>query len=101
MGIQRISVLFQTEVRRRAHIKAWDESVATIQSATMWVVNKDFDEDPLYKMLSIVYAEAGLKYLATVHQAATEMRSVENAVIGAIILMHKVLSLQILAGERA
>ncbi|MDY0092125.1 MAG: TAXI family TRAP transporter solute-binding subunit [Candidatus Vecturithrix sp.] len=68
--------------------KGVDESVATIQSATMWVVNKDFDEDLLYKMLSIVYAEAGLKYLATVHQAATEM-SMENAVIGAIIPMHK------------
>ncbi len=32
--------------------------------------------------------EAGLKYLATVHQAATEM-SVENAVIGAIIPIQK------------
>lgn len=68
--------------------KGIDEPVNTIQSATMWVVNKDFDADLLYKMLSIVYSEAGLKNLANVHQAAKEM-SVEGALVGAIIPLHK------------
>jgi TRAP transporter TAXI family solute receptor len=68
--------------------KGVDEPVDTIQSATMWVVNKDFDADLLYKMLSIVYSEAGLKNLANVHRAATEM-SVEGAMVGALIPLHK------------
>jgi len=68
--------------------KGVDEPVNTIQSATMWVVNKDFDADLLYKMLSIVYSEAGLKNLANVHQAAKEM-SVEGALVGALIPLHK------------
>ena len=68
--------------------KGVDEPVNTIQSATMWVVNKDFDEDLLYKMLSIVYSDEGLANLANVHRAATEM-SVEGAMIGALIPLHK------------
>ncbi|MCB0742986.1 MAG: TAXI family TRAP transporter solute-binding subunit [Ignavibacteriales bacterium] len=64
-----------------------DEPVNSFQDAAIWVANKDVSADLVYKLLTAVYSEAGLKYMVEVHKSAKEM-SIADGVKGIVTPLH-------------
>ena len=63
--------------------KGVDYSVPSFFDAALWVVNKNVPEDMVYKLLSIIYTEEGLAYMASQNSNFKSM-SVQNGVKGII-----------------
>ena len=64
-----------------------DQAVNTFQDAALWVANADVSEDVVYKLLTKVYSEEGLKYMVEVHKSAKVM-TIENGIKGIVTPLH-------------
>lgn len=67
--------------------KGVDYPVPSFFDAALWVANKDVPEDMVYKLLSIIYTEEGLTYMAGQNSNFRAM-SVQNGVKGIITPLH-------------
>lgn len=61
--------------------KGQDQDVGIFNQSTFWIVNKDLDDDLVYKMVKKVFSEEGIKYMANAHKRGTEF-SVDGALDG-------------------
>jgi TRAP transporter TAXI family solute receptor len=59
----------------------------TFQDSALWIVNPRVSADDVYKLLSTVYSDEGLKFMAKIHPSAKEMR-LENGLRGAVTPLH-------------
>ncbi len=64
-----------------------DEPVTSFQDSTLWVANADTPEDVVYKLLSILYTDEGLKYMVSQKKTFKEM-SIETGTNGIVTPYH-------------
>ena len=67
--------------------KGVDEDVPSFQDSTLWVANADVSADVVYDMLSKIYTEDGLAYMASQKSTFKEM-SLETGVNGIVTPLH-------------
>ncbi|MCB0283789.1 MAG: TAXI family TRAP transporter solute-binding subunit [Calditrichaeota bacterium] len=67
--------------------KGQEEAVNTFQDAALWVASGDVPADAVYKLLSKVYSDEGLKHMVEVHKSAKAM-SIESGMNGIVTPMH-------------
>jgi uncharacterized protein len=67
--------------------KGVEKDVNSFQDATLWVANADVSEDVVYKLLSLIYTEEGLKHMVGQKKTFKEM-SVENGPKGIVTPFH-------------
>lgn len=63
------------------------EPVNTFQDAALWVASGDVSADAVYKLLSKVFSDEGLKHMVEVHKSAKAM-SVEGGTKGIVTPLH-------------
>jgi len=59
----------------------------TFQDSALWIVNSRVSAENVYKLLSMVYSEEGLKFMAQIHPSAKEM-SIGNGLKGVVTPLH-------------
>ncbi|OQX25341.1 MAG: C4-dicarboxylate ABC transporter substrate-binding protein [Desulfobacteraceae bacterium IS3] len=59
----------------------------TFQDSALWIVNPRVPAEDVYKFLSIVYSDEGLKFMAQIHPSAKEM-SIGNGLKGVVTPLH-------------
>jgi len=64
-----------------------DTDTPSFQDAALWVANKDVPEDVVYQLLSAIYTEEGLAYMAEQKKTFAAM-SVESGPSGIVTPMH-------------
>lgn len=64
-----------------------DEAVKTFQDSALWCTNGKVADDVVYDALTAVYAEQGLKDMATAHKAAKAM-SIQSGIDGVSVPLH-------------
>lgn len=64
-----------------------DKDVATFQDGAIWIANKDVPEDVVYKLLKLVYSEAGIKHMVEIHKSAKAM-SIKGGLTGIVTPLH-------------
>lgn len=62
--------------------------VHTIEDGALWVVGRHVKDDDMYKFVSAVYADDGLKFMRSVAKAAEAM-TIDNALNGIVTPVHK------------
>ncbi len=69
--------------------KGQDQDVGIFNQSTFWLVNKDLDDELVYRMVKKVFSEEGRKYMASAHKRGSEI-SIERALDGvdALIPLH-------------
>lgn len=67
--------------------KGIDTDTDTFQDSALWIVNYRVPAEDVYKFLSAVYSDEGLKFMATSHPSAKEMR-LENGIKGVVTPLH-------------
>jgi len=67
--------------------KGQDTEVNTFQDAAIWVASSEVSADAVYKLLSTVYSDAGLKHMVEVHKSAKAM-SVAGGNKGIVTPLH-------------
>ncbi|MFP4346962.1 MAG: TAXI family TRAP transporter solute-binding subunit [Desulfococcaceae bacterium] len=67
--------------------KGVKKDVNSFQDATLWVANADVPEDVVYKLLSVIYTEEGLKHMVSQKKTFKEM-SIENGPKGIVTPFH-------------
>lgn len=67
--------------------KGVDEDVPSFQDSALWVANADVPEDVVYDMLSKIYTEEGLEYMAGQKSTFKEM-GLETGTNGIVTPMH-------------
>jgi hypothetical protein len=67
--------------------KGVDEDVPSFQDSALWVANKDVPADVVYDMLSKIYTEEGLAYMANQKSTFKEM-SLKTGVNGIVTPLH-------------
>jgi len=55
-----------------------ENEVSTFQDAAIWIASKKVPNEVVYKLLSIVYKDSGLKYMREVHKSAVNMSTVSG-----------------------
>lgn len=64
-----------------------DYDVHSISDSALWTAGRHVSEDDMYKYMSSIYSEEGLKYMHSVSKAAKTM-VVENALLGVVTPVH-------------
>lgn len=67
--------------------KGVDEDTNSFEDSALWVAHSDVPEDVVYKLLSVVYTEEGLKHMVGQKKTFKEM-SIENGPKGIVTPMH-------------
>ncbi len=67
--------------------KGVDKDTHTFQDSSLWVASPKVSVDDAYKLLSVVYSDAGLKHMVATHKSAKAM-SVKNGIKGIITPLH-------------
>lgn len=64
-----------------------DHVTPSFQDSTLWVANKDVPEDVVYKLLSLIYTDEGLKHMVEQKKTFKEM-SVKTGINGIVTPLH-------------
>jgi TRAP transporter TAXI family solute receptor len=67
--------------------KGVDEDRTSFQDSSLWVANADVPDDVVYKLLSVIYTDEGLKHMVSQKKTFKNM-SVENGVTGIVTPLH-------------
>jgi TRAP transporter TAXI family solute receptor len=67
--------------------KGVEKDVPTFQDSTLWVANASVSDDVVYKLLSVIFTEEGLKHMVSQKKTFKNM-SIENGVNGIVTPMH-------------
>ena len=67
--------------------KGVDTDTPSFQDSALWVANSKVPADVVYKLLSIIYTDAGLKHMVEQKKTFKEM-SIKNGVKGIVTPMH-------------
>jgi TRAP transporter TAXI family solute receptor len=67
--------------------KGVDEDRVSFQDSSLWVANADVPDDVVYKLLSVIYTDEGLKHMVSQKKTFKNM-SVENGVTGIVTPLH-------------
>ena len=67
--------------------KGVDTETPSFQDSTLWVVNSKVSDDVVYKLLSVIYTEEGLKHMVGQKKTFKEM-AIETGVKGIVTPMH-------------
>ncbi len=67
--------------------KGVDYDSPSFQDSTLWVANAKVSDDVVYKMLSVIYTDEGLKHMVSQKKTFKEM-SIENGVKGIVTPIH-------------
>ena len=67
--------------------KGVDYDSPSFQDSALWVANAKVSDDVVYKMLSVIYTDEGLKHMVSQKKTFKEM-SIENGVKGIVTPMH-------------
>ncbi len=67
--------------------KGVDVDVPSFQDSALWVANAEVPDETVYKLLSVIYTEAGLAHMASQKKTFEDM-SIENGVKGIVTPLH-------------
>lgn len=67
--------------------KGVDYDSPSFQDSTLWVANKSVPDDVVYKLLSVIYTDEGLKHMVSQKKTFKEMK-IENGVNGIVTPIH-------------
>lgn len=67
--------------------KGVDVDTPSFQDSALWVANKDVSEDVVYKLLSLIYTDEGLKHMVEQKKTFKEM-SVKTGINGIVTPLH-------------
>lgn len=67
--------------------KSINEDVPTFQDSALWVANKDVPNDLVYKLLSLIFNDEGLRHMVSQKKVFRQM-SVENGISGVSTPIH-------------
>jgi hypothetical protein len=67
--------------------KGVEADVPTFQDSALWVANSKVSEDAVYKLLSVIFTEEGLKHMVEQKKTFKEM-NIESGVKGIVTPMH-------------
>ncbi len=67
--------------------KGVDQETATFQDSTLWVAHADVPDDVVYKLLSTIYTDEGLKHMVSQKKTFKNM-SIETGVTGIVTPLH-------------
>jgi hypothetical protein len=67
--------------------KGVDYAASSFQDSTLWVANAEIPEDLVYKMLTLIYTDEGLKHMIGQKKTFKEM-SIENGITGIVTPLH-------------
>jgi TRAP transporter TAXI family solute receptor len=65
-----------------------DYDVVTLQDSALWVAGRHLKDDDVYRFVSTIYSEEGLKFMHSVSKAATAM-TIESGLTGVVTPVHK------------
>lgn len=78
---------FSTSMIKGGTYKGVEVNTLSFQDYAIWVASSEVSADVVYQMLSIIYTDEGLKYLAEQNATLKEM-SIETGIIGIITPLH-------------
>ena len=64
-----------------------DHDTPSFQDSALWVANKDVPDDVVYKLLSLIYTDEGLKHMVGQKKTFKEM-SVKTGINGIVTPLH-------------
>lgn len=64
-----------------------DEPTNSFQDAALWVANSEVEEDAVYKLLSVIFTEEGLKHMVSQKKTFKDM-SIQNGTSGIVTPFH-------------
>ncbi len=67
--------------------KGVDNETGTFQDSTLWVANADVPDDVVYKLLSTIYTDEGLKHMVSQKKTFKNMK-IETGVTGIVTPLH-------------